>query len=307
MTIGPPIIDTQVMTPSLAGLSRTIDPSELGRRIRDARVAAGMTQAQVANGEVTTAYISRIEDGQRRPALHLLERMAARMETSLHQLLTGASTAEVRQLELEVEHAAVALGFGRAEEALAVATAASVRCEAFGDPALLAEALRVKAEAQLATGDLAQAVASLEALTEHLVPDMNTLRALISLCRCYCETDQLSRAVAVGELAERMATRLEISGLAETARLAAVRADALLRRGDHDGAAEVSRVALDAASTGPHSTLDQAASYWRASLSESSANGPTPAAIELAKVALSLVDIEAHRKTVDHLTRLATD
>ncbi|NHA00593.1 helix-turn-helix transcriptional regulator [Nocardioides sp. W3-2-3] len=73
------------MDVDLAGLSRTIDPAELGRRIRASRVAAGLTQSELADGTVTAAYVSRIERGQRRPAANLLEALAARMGTTGHQ------------------------------------------------------------------------------------------------------------------------------------------------------------------------------------------------------------------------------
>src|SRR5947208_6259531 len=45
----------------------TIDPVVLGERMRLARIRAGLTQSQVAGEDVSTAYISRIEAGQRRP------------------------------------------------------------------------------------------------------------------------------------------------------------------------------------------------------------------------------------------------
>jgi hypothetical protein len=66
------------MDPNLAELSRSIDPAILGRRLRNARVAAGLTQTQAAGGDASTAYISRIEAGQRRPDLKLLARLADR-------------------------------------------------------------------------------------------------------------------------------------------------------------------------------------------------------------------------------------
>lgn len=290
----------------MAELSRSIDAAELGRRMRAARIAAGMTQAQVAGSEVSAAYVSRIEDGQRRPELRLLGRMAKRMGTTLQQLLTGLTSTEARQLELRVEQAAVALALGDTNDALVGVSAAADALADFGDPGLLAEAMRVKAEALRAVGDADGAVTILESLTESLVPDMNTLRALIGLCRCYCELDQLTKAAATGDLADRMAAKLGISGLSETLQVAAVRAEALLRRGDHDGAAAVCRRALQSVVIDDDSQLSNAASYWRASISESTANGPTPAAIELAKVALTLVDLDEYRVTVEYLVRWST-
>ncbi|MFC7500914.1 helix-turn-helix domain-containing protein [Nocardioides sp. GCM10030258] len=294
------------MDSHLAALSRSIDAAELGRRIRSARLAAGLTQAHLADGEVTAAYISRIEVGQRRPGVWLLQRLAMRMGTTPHQLLTGMTTHEARQLELAVEHAAVALAFGESSDALSGATAAAERLEDFGDAALLAEAMRIKAEAHRALGDLSRAIEVLVQLTREPTPDMNTLRSLIVLCRCYGERDELSRAIAVGELADRMAARLGIDGLPEALQLAAARADAHSRRGDHVVAAELCRTALDAVAN-DGSQLTQAAAYWDASLSESLSNGATPAAIELAKTAHMLVDIVASRETAEHMLRLTND
>jgi transcriptional regulator with XRE-family HTH domain len=66
-----------------------VDPIQLGARIRTARKAALLTQAQVAADDVTGAYLSRVEDGQRRPAYSLLCDMAERMGTTVGWLLTG--------------------------------------------------------------------------------------------------------------------------------------------------------------------------------------------------------------------------
>lgn len=71
-----------------AGLLRAIDLPTLGSRVRDARLAKGMTQTEAAAGGVSSpAYICRIEGGQRRPNGQLLEILAARLDTTLQQLL----------------------------------------------------------------------------------------------------------------------------------------------------------------------------------------------------------------------------
>lgn len=292
------------MDPHLAALSRSIDAAELGRRIRASRLAAGLTQADLAGEDVTAAYVSRIEDGQRRPGLHLLDRMANRMGTTLHQLLTGMTTHEARQLDLAVENAAVALALGHHHEALRGATEAADRLQRFGDAALLAEARRIQAEAQRAIGDLDTAITILIELTAGPVPDMNTLRSLIALGHCHCERDEIAKALAIGELAERMAARLGIDGLTEGLDLAAMRAAAHLRRGDTERAAEISRDALQAAAHSP-SKVTQAAAYWTASRAEALSNGPTPAAIDLAKTAHLLIDIDTSRQTAERLSRIS--
>ena len=54
------------MAPELAHALTALDPADLGARIKAARVAAGLTQPELAGSDVSVAYLSRIESGQRR-------------------------------------------------------------------------------------------------------------------------------------------------------------------------------------------------------------------------------------------------
>lgn len=289
----------------LAGLSRTIDPTELGRRIRAARVAAGLTQSELADGTVTAAYVSRIERGQRRPAAPLLEALASRMGTTGHQLLTGFSTHEARSLELQIEHAAITITLGDAEQALQMADAVLGVVVTYRDDALHATALRVRAEALLAIGRLEEAIEVLEKIVAGPNPDMNTLRALITLCRCYGTRGEPGRAIAIGEVAQRQMAELGVDGLAETLRLAAAVAEAHLLCGSLGTAERVCREALRSYDTAP-SELDRASSYWRASTAEAAVGGATPAAVQLASMALALAEIGDGNQRVGKLLASAT-
>lgn len=274
----------------LAGLSRTIDPTELGLRIRAARIAAGLTQAELADGEVTAAYVSRIERGQRRPAAHLLEELAHRLGTTGHQLLTGFSTHEARSLELQIEHAAITVQLGDTATALQMADAVLASVTTARDAALHATARRVRAEALHALGRLDEAIEVLEQIVAGPNPDMNTLRSLITLCRCYTDRGEPGRAIAVGDVARRVMDELRADGLGETLRLAAALAEAHLSCGSLGTAERVCREALDHYATAP-SELTRASSYWRASTAEAAVGGATPAAVQLASMALTLAEI----------------
>ena len=50
----------------LADLLAGADMTDVGRRIRQARVTKGLTQTDLAGGEVSIGYVSRIESGKRR-------------------------------------------------------------------------------------------------------------------------------------------------------------------------------------------------------------------------------------------------
>ena len=55
------------------------DPVAAGRRLRDARVAAGLSQRQLAFQGCSAAYLSRLEAGQRVASLQLLRKIAAKL------------------------------------------------------------------------------------------------------------------------------------------------------------------------------------------------------------------------------------
>jgi tetratricopeptide (TPR) repeat protein len=65
------------------------DPVEVGRRLRDARERAGLSQRQLSFDGCSPAYISRIEAGERIPSLQLLREMGRRLGVSEDWLATG--------------------------------------------------------------------------------------------------------------------------------------------------------------------------------------------------------------------------
>jgi tetratricopeptide (TPR) repeat protein len=66
------------------------DPHEVGRRLRDARLRAGLSQRDLSFPGCSPAYISRIEAGDRIPSLQLLRAMGERLGVSEDYLATGS-------------------------------------------------------------------------------------------------------------------------------------------------------------------------------------------------------------------------
>ena len=66
------------------------DPKEVGRRLREARLRAGLSQRDLSFPGCSPAYISRIEAGDRIPSLQLLREMGQRLGVSEDYLATGA-------------------------------------------------------------------------------------------------------------------------------------------------------------------------------------------------------------------------
>jgi tetratricopeptide (TPR) repeat protein len=277
------------MDPRLAELSRTIDASELGRRIRNARIAAGMTQSQVAGDDVTAAYLSRIEDGQRRPEAGLLERMADRMNTTLAELVEDMLPGRTAELRLRLDHAELALAAGESSRALLEVDTVLSELTATSDP-LRAAALAVRAGALEAEGDLQGAIILLEELTSKPSPDRQWLRNLISLSRCYRDAGEYDRAIAVGEEAQGKIEELGIAGLTEAIQLTVTVAGAYSSQGDPAKAMRVCLGALDRAEQ-YDSPIGKASAYWNASVIELEGNGSTVQAITFARKALALFEL----------------
>src|SRR5262249_27120219 len=92
------------------------DPREVGRRVREAREKAGLSQRQLAFPGCSAAYLSRIESGARTPSLPLLRRLAERLEVGAEFLAEGKGVDEIEPDE-DLVQADVALRLDEREVA----------------------------------------------------------------------------------------------------------------------------------------------------------------------------------------------
>lgn len=246
----------------LAELSRTIDLGLLGRRIKAARVAAGLTQAQLAAPDVSPAYLSRIESGARRPDLKLLVKFAEKTNGSLEQFIVGVHPDQRARLTLDLDHAAVAIARGDGLEAMLHLDRAR---EALSDSAAsdLWLQLRVlEARANHVSGNLDEAIIALEDLVESGAGP-HWLAASISLTRCYLESGDPNRCIETGEpLLDVLAAR-GLATSAEAAEVATAVSAAHRARGDQGRAVDLCRAA---AGSTPGTVADQMDAYVAASV-----------------------------------------
>lgn len=78
------------------------DYSRIGRRIRKERLAAGISQAGLAEkADVSPQYISLVENGRKKISLTVLLRVAEALSVSADRLLTGGSTCPEREPALQ--------------------------------------------------------------------------------------------------------------------------------------------------------------------------------------------------------------
>jgi transcriptional regulator with XRE-family HTH domain len=81
------------------------DPAAVGQRLFEAREAAGLSQRELAFPGCSSAYISRIERGERIPSLQVMRELARRLGVSEqalafgHETLDDAVAAQVRAAE----------------------------------------------------------------------------------------------------------------------------------------------------------------------------------------------------------------
>src|SRR5262249_1410976 len=93
-------------------------PSGLGARLRQLRVAAGLTQADLAGDRFSKEYVSQIERGKTRRAPQNLEWIAERIGVDTSYLETGQTWDEYAEVEASVVRAEAAVEGQRYEEAL---------------------------------------------------------------------------------------------------------------------------------------------------------------------------------------------
>jgi tetratricopeptide (TPR) repeat protein len=92
---------------------------KLGERLREARTAAGLSQAQLGAPYFTRAHVSAIELGKIRPAMRSLEHMAKKLDKPASYFLDDADVERARgERELEIGSIAGLLTFASAPEAL---------------------------------------------------------------------------------------------------------------------------------------------------------------------------------------------
>ncbi|MBD8870596.1 helix-turn-helix domain-containing protein [Nocardioides donggukensis] len=270
-----------------AELLSAIDPAELGRRLRAARIAQGLTQADLSGPGMSVGYVSRMESGQRRPTAKVLTELAGRLGAPLEQFLGGVAPREVDEIRLTLDYAELSLESGEPVEAEAKVRDALERIQP-GSLEDLAERGRFLLarcfEAQGLTDD---AILAYEALVNGGATGLVHLKAGIGLSRTYRESGDLTRAIDNGEkiLANLADTGLDSSD--ESVQLAVSVASAHFERGDSGHAVRICRTAIAKAEALGSATA-RASAYWNASAMQAE-RGDVRAAVPLAEMALNLL------------------
>ena len=179
--------------------SPSLAPSAVGERVRQLRIARGLTQAEVAQDKFTKEYVSQIERGRARPTPRTLEWLAERLGVERAFLETGTSSEEADRATGLVVRAEASVASGRYEEALACLDDAGSADRM--QPELALRALLAEAAARTATGEIEPAldilVRARDLAERPEFSDVDRAHVLFSMGRCRYKLSSITTAVAL--------------------------------------------------------------------------------------------------------------
>jgi transcriptional regulator with XRE-family HTH domain len=270
-----------------ADLLKDIDPSDLGQRIRALRVAKGWTQTDLAGGDISVGYVSRIESGQRRPNAAVLDDLASRLGVPADHLLRGVSAREFDEIKLMLDFAELSLESGESIEAEARAREGLDRAGRTSQEELAQRARYLLARALEGQGQLDDAIIELEPLVASKSGGLLRVNCAIALSRCFRESGDLTKAIEVGERVLDQLAGTPLDSADEAVQMAVTLAAAYYERGDAGQAVRTCRKAVTKAETLTSATA-RASAYWNASMMEAF-QGSVSDAVPLAERALALL------------------
>jgi len=193
----------QVSTPDV--------PTTLGQRVRQARIARGLTQSELADSRFSKQYVSQIERDQLRPTEATLRWIADRLGVDTQFLATGVDGRELERVESVIARGEAALEAHDYAEAITLLAGVTESVPAEAAPALDLRALLAESWARMYIGEMRAALPLLtraRELAEDLVfSDVDRAEVLFRLGCCRYRLASVSTALALFtealELAER--------------------------------------------------------------------------------------------------------
>ena len=255
------------------------DPVAVGRRLRQTREAAGLTQRDLSFEGCTAAYVSRIEAGARVPSLQILHEFGKRLGVRPEYLATGSLDAD-GGLSSELLEAEVALRLGDEHRAAQLYEAARAEADS---PGALAQAQLGLGRLALRRGELPEAVSLLEqALDSGELGPGDSSAAANALGRSYVSQNRYEEAFAL--FAHFLDEARNRADQFEEVRFALLLANAYIDHGDygraHETLGQVVEVARRAADP-----MFRASLYWSQSRIHLARSEPDRAA-EYAQLAI---------------------
>lgn len=265
---------------SKRGWRHVDSPEGVGMRLKEARLAAGLSQRELAFPGCTAVYICRIERGDRVPSLQVLRELARRIGLEEDYLATGSSSVAESDQLVEAD---VALRLDQVEVAEHLYTEALERAST---PIVRARALGGLAQIDLHAGRIPEAADRLEEARELLGERIAEQPAIVeALTRVDSLRGEYESAIGLLRYA---LDRIGDDEQAET-RLTVLLANTLIDSGSLASARDLlgSSIARAEGMTDP---ILQARLYWSQSRLHS-AEANNEAAARYARLALAAIEL----------------
>jgi transcriptional regulator with XRE-family HTH domain len=183
----------------------------IGERLRQLRVAAGLTQTDLAGERFSKEYISQIERGKTRPTTETIEWLALRLGVDSGFLASGVSADERAKAVTILTRADVLAQEHRFDDAIAEYTRALPAVLGTGAAELRVRALNGEAMARAQNGDIKSALALLaesRALVEgEAFSDVDRAEVLYRLGVCRYKLSSIATSLALFSEALALADR----------------------------------------------------------------------------------------------------
>lgn len=263
------------------------DPAAVGRRLRESRERAGLSQRQLSFEGCSPAYISRIEAGERIPSLQLLREMGRRLGVSEDWLATGLDR-DVLAEDRTLLDAEIALRFDEIETAEKLYSqaldAATTNYEQARSLAGLGQIAFERGEPRRAVQHLEQALV-LSGADPTEQPSLAD-----TLGRAYAMLDDFEPAIRLFRQSLERADQRK--NTPEAVRFGVLLANAYIDNNEFDEAENVLKRTVDKAKNA-RDPVFRARIYW--SLSRLHAfQGEASAAVRYARKALELLELTEH-------------
>lgn len=235
-----------------------------GDRLRQRRIAAGLSQIQLAGSDLSPSYVSLLESGKRQPSREVIEQLALRLGCTPADLDVSTGDGRRQVAHLELAHARLALVHGDPADARERMQALLSGGEL--DRSTEDEARLVQAHACELEHDLEGAVRVLLPLHERCRSGGTHLPLYavgLPFCRCLLDAGDLNAAVRIGQATLDALLEAGLSGTDEHLQLLAILMRANVELGQSERALGWADQLVELIRHGE--SLDgQARAYWQA-------------------------------------------
>jgi tetratricopeptide (TPR) repeat protein len=223
----------------------------LGERLRQLRVAGGMTQAELAGDRFSKEYVSQIERGKTKPTAETIRWLADRLGVDAGYLANGVDADERGRVEAALARSDALLEARRNEEALEELERVRAAVLATGLPELETRLLSSEATLRIRSGEVRQAIALLERARELSegsgFSDIERADVLFRLGVARYKLNSIQTAIGLFDEALKLSERSQIRSDQLRSNILAWRSRCYRRRRDLEAAREDVERALELA------------------------------------------------------------